>query len=174
MNNQLPTMDITYGTKRYNERVYKGIKTSIKIAYSEYTAKVVLLNGDTFEGNLIKVNSRANVAIFNDRRVLLSSISYLEFLPRKKLAEIEEKSLCWSSSNPSLSIKTFHLILNKAHAIGKDVTVFMGSGEIYSGRTTSHDYDSLRIDLYEGRTLSIMYDAVKRIIPLETDGSLAE
>ncbi|MEX6147086.1 hypothetical protein AB6G26_23940 [Providencia hangzhouensis] len=47
------------------------------------------------------------------------------------------------------------------------------SGETYSGVSKYHDFDSVQL-LTKSGDIIIMYDAVKRIVPLEPDGSIAE
>lgn len=174
INSEFPKVDITYGTNRYNERTHRGSLAflSMRAMARTESVKVTKLNGEVFISNIIKTKSKNHVLIFSDRRMLLAEISTIEAIPRKEFDEAKSETVFFDKSTLPKA-KTFHLILNKAHATKKDVSVFLKSGEIYKGCSFSHDLDSLQIATSTGQVL-IMYDAVKRIVPLEDDGSLAE
>ncbi|MEQ4626709.1 hypothetical protein [Providencia manganoxydans] len=174
MNSELSKVDITYGTKRHGERVYKNVLLVLSMSGKKQncTFEIIKTDNEVIKANVVKTNSRVGLVVFSNCRLLFSEISYLKILPRQELsvipsaANIVDKSLL---STP----KTFHLILNKAHAVGKKVSVFLKSGETYSGVSKYHDFDSVQLVTKSGDII-IMYDAVKRIVPLEPDGSIAE
>ncbi|MGJ0628963.1 hypothetical protein [Xenorhabdus bovienii] len=174
MNNQLPVKDITYGTKRYNDRVYKTAIVSLTPVIKGSSSVIVTkIDGESFVGNITKTNNRNGVIVFSDRRMLFAEIATIEVITRQEFPVLPTETIFFDKSTLPAP-KSFHLILNKAHAVKKDVAVFMKNGEIYKGKSTTHDYDSLRLVTHDNRNIHIMYDAVKRIVPLEADGSLAE
>ncbi|KLN95645.1 hypothetical protein [Moellerella wisconsensis] len=174
INSELPKVDVTYGINRFNERIYRGALTLISnlAKAKNKSVKVTKLNGEIFTTNPVKINARRGVVVFSDRRMLLAEIATVEVIERREFDESDSKTQYFDKSTLP-KFKTFHPILRKAHATKKDVSVLLKSGKIYKGFSFSHDLDSLQIATSTGQVL-IMYDAVKRIVPLEDDGSLAE
>ncbi|MDE9454593.1 hypothetical protein [Xenorhabdus bovienii] len=174
MNNELPKVDVTYGTKRYNNRIYKTFYTSLVPAVKgQCSVKVLDIDGNEFVSNVIKTNNRNGVVVFSDHRMLFCQIAKIELIGRQEMEIIESQVKNFDSSVLSKP-RTFHLILKKSHALNKDVAVFMKDGNVYKGKSIRQDYDTLLLITQEDKQLIIMYDAVKRIVPLEGDGSLAE
>ncbi|UNH29315.1 hypothetical protein MNY64_17865 (plasmid) [Moellerella wisconsensis] len=136
------------------------------------SVKVTKLNGEVFISNIIKTKSKNHVLIFSDRRMLLAEISTIEAIPRHEFDEAQSETVFFDKSTLPKA-KTFHLILNKAHAKKSNVAIFLKNGDVYKGKSINCDLDSIHVDTGTGQVL-IMYDAVKRIVPLEDDGSLAE
>ncbi|CDL80999.1 hypothetical protein [Xenorhabdus szentirmaii] len=174
MNNELPKVDITYGTKRYNERTYKTFYTGLVPAIKgEYSVRVTDIDGNTFETNVLKTNNRSGVIVFSNRRMLLCQIATLELIPRQEIETITSNTEFFEKSSLPKP-KTFHLILNKAHAMNRNVAVIIKDGKTYKGKCDRCDYDTVILMTNSGSTINIMYDIVKRIVPIEADGSLAE
>ncbi|KLU17127.1 MULTISPECIES: hypothetical protein [Xenorhabdus] len=170
MNNELPKVDITYGTTRHGDRSYKGCKIRLNaISNNNQSVKITLIDGSTMVTNFVKIN-RGGVFVFEDKRIRDYNIAFFE--PVDKISVESDTSLP-GEKREYFDQKTFHLILKKIHATEKKVAVFMKNGDIYKGKHGSSDLDSFTI-LIGSRTLTIMYDAIKRIIPLEADGTLAE
>ncbi|MDE9568856.1 hypothetical protein [Xenorhabdus bovienii] len=173
MDNQLPVKDITYGTKRHGDRSYKTASAMLySVQKSMKSSKVVTFDDSSFVSNIKRVTANKDLIIFEDRRLRLSDIKIIETVDRIDVDFIQSRMM--GEPRNIVEAKTFNLILNKAHAVNKDVAVFMKDREIYKGKSTTHDYDSLRLVTHDNRDFLIMYDAVKRIVPLEGDGSLAE
>lgn len=106
--------------------------------------------------------------------MLFCQLAKIKFIPRREFDIIESKTEFFDK-NTLPKPKTFNLILNKAHAVGKkNVAVFMNNGDLYKGTCHNCDYNSVVLITDNNEREIIMYDAVKRIIPLEADGSLAE
>ncbi|MGJ0628962.1 hypothetical protein [Xenorhabdus bovienii] len=173
-NSELPKVDITYGTKRFKERVYRSALSffSMKAKSKTFSFQVTKLNGEVFISNPIKINARSGVMVFSNWRMLSDEIATIETLSRREFPEIESSTVFFDKSTLPKP-KTFNLILNKAHATNKSVAVFLSSGKIYKGVSVNCDYDSVQLKTASGDVV-IMYNAVKRIVPLEDDGSLAE
>ncbi|MEI9600073.1 hypothetical protein V5030_12735 [Moellerella wisconsensis] len=173
INSELPKVDVTYGTNRYGYRGYNHIGKVLLASSKTTSAKVTMDDGSTFNTNVKKVSSSKNLIIFSDRRERLSNISVIELID--KIHTIESDSILKRKEVNQISpLLTFHLILKKAYSVKKNVSVFMKSGCIYKGFSEGHDHDSLSIKNANGEITLIMYDAVKRIVPLEDDGTLAE
>lgn len=174
MNSELPKVDITYGTKRYGERNYKSAMFFISISAKKQncTFEITKMSGEKVITNPIKTNTRVGLAVFSDSRLMMAEIASIKTLIKQDIEFIESKAnIIDKSLLPSP--KTFHLILNKSHAQNKRVAVFMKNGEILKGISKSCDFDSVTLDSGEYFVIA-MYDAVKRIVPLEPDGSIAE
>ncbi|MDC9582760.1 hypothetical protein PSI15_14500 [Xenorhabdus sp. PR6a] len=174
MNSELPKVDITYGTKRHGERTYKDFKFFvISATKGMYSVDVTTIGGDRFKSNIIKCNNRNSVIVFSDRRMLFCQIATITLIPRQEVEVVDSVAQFFDKSTLPKT-KTFHLILNKSHAVEKHIAVFMKDGKIYKGEKSNHDYDSLQLLNQDGGLVLLMYDAVKRIVPFESDGSLAE
>lgn len=173
MNNELPKADITYGTKRHGLRKYTSLTNALLLCKNTNSIKVTTRDGDSFISNVVKVSGSKNLIIMDDRRARLSEIDTIEIINRREISKIDsllDTSRAFEQAEP---LKTFNLILNKAHAVGKKVSVFLKSGEAHNGVSKFHDFDSVQLETQSGDII-IMYDAVKRIVPLEEDGSLAK
>ncbi|MCU6236792.1 hypothetical protein KWH75_06880 [Morganella morganii] len=175
MNQQLPVKDITYGTKRHGERSYKAALTFLSMMgrLKLNSATVVKINGDTFISNPVKTNTRNGVVVFSDQRMLIAEIAWFKTTIRQEFNECDSTINGFDKSTLPVP-KTFHLILKKAYTVNKDVAIFMKDGSIIKGFARSHDFDSVMLKHSESDFTIIMYDAVKRIVPLEADGSLSE
>lgn len=175
MNQQLPVKDITYGTKRHGERKYNNALSFFSMIgkLKKNSIEVVTTSGETFITNAVKRNSSSGVVVFSDRRMFIAEIDAIKTTERREFDVSESVIKPFDKSTQSES-KTFHLILNKAHATNKAVAVFMKNGTVVRGCKQGHDFDSVTLQHGEYDFTIIMYDAVKRIVPLEADGSLAE
>lgn len=175
MNQQLPVKDITYGTKRHGERWYRDALHlfSLMGKLKLNSLEVLKLNGERFLSNPVKRGSRSSIAIFSDRRMNIAEIATIKSVKRQEFVVCDSHTTPFDKSTLPLP-KTFHLILRKAYTIKKDVAVFMKDGSVIKGFAGSHDFDSVTLKHGESDFTIIMYDAVKRIVPLEADGSLAE
>ncbi|WP_156665037.1 hypothetical protein [Morganella psychrotolerans] len=135
--------------------------------------EITKISSESFISNPIKTNSKSGVIVFSDRRLFIAEISIIKTVNRQEFDE--RKSTVAPFDKSSLPFpKTFHLILEKAYAVKKDVAVFMKDGSVIKGFAGSHDFDSVVLKKNESDFTIIMYDSVKRIVPLEADGSLAE
>ncbi|MEW2741584.1 hypothetical protein ABZ131_20705 [Providencia rettgeri] len=172
MNSELPKVDITYGTKRHGFRGYTHVGGLLFSFSQKTTSKVTLNSGETFESNIKKISTTKNLIIFSDRRNRISDISYIQLIDRVTIPE--KVSTLEKTPVVTNSLKTFHLVLRKAYSLRKDVAVFLKSGVVIKGNSDTHDYDTFSLTCNENSVFVIMYDAVKRIVPLEEDGSLAE
>ena len=174
MNSELPKVDITYGTKKKGDRLYsRALAFFASLGKTQsHSLKVTKIGGDVFISNAVKTNNRVGVLVFSDRRMLIGEVATMETIERRDLPIIDTKTP-YFDKNSLPKPKTFNLILNKAHAVGKKVSVFLKSGETYSGVSKYHDFDSVQLETQSG-DIVIMYDAVKRVVPLESDGSLSE
>ena len=175
MNQQRPVKDITYGTKRHGERSYKAALTFLSMMgkLKLNSAEVTTLTGEKLISNVIKKNSGSGIVVFSDRRISVAEIATIKTIKRQEFSECESTITPFDKSTLPFP-KTFHLILKKAYTVNKDVAVFMKDGSVIKGFAGSHDFDSLTLKHGESDFTIIMYDAVKRIVPLEADGSLAE
>ncbi|EPG3568328.1 hypothetical protein ON011_003262 [Providencia rettgeri] len=173
MNSELPKVDITYGTKRKGDSGYGNLYYFLLASKkSNKSIEITLLNGDIFVSNYIKNDSRKSVVVFSDRRFYARELKMLRLVERIEI-EISQSVRVNMDYPFNPNPKTFNLILNKAHALGKNVIVFMKDGQAYKGCSISHDFFSVRLE-NKDEQIVIMYDAVERIVPLEEDGSLSE
>lgn len=174
MNSELPKVDITYGTKRHGERVYKSALTFFYHAIKKhhFTFEITTTDGSEIIANLMKTNTKAKLAVFSNCRLRLSEIACSKTRPFTMIPFVNSV-VSLKESTESRSHKTFHLILNKAHAKNQKVAVFMKNGKIVKGYSENCDFDSVTLS-DSGHFTLVMYDAVKRIVPLEPDGSIAE
>ncbi|KMJ44978.1 hypothetical protein AB204_11585 [Xenorhabdus khoisanae] len=173
MNSELPKVDITYGTKRHGNRSYKTFSASmLKIQRGGKSVKALKTSGESYLSNIERVTANKDLLILSDTRMRISDLVSIEVVERVEVEKKQSRMVGEPINNTNT--KTFHLILNKAHAVGKGVVVFMKSGIVYKGVSDNHDFDSLSLNTDDAQLVIIMYDAVKRIIPLEADGTLAE
>nr|WP_181374628.1 hypothetical protein [Pectobacterium carotovorum]AKG47452.1 Repressor of phase-1 flagellin [Pectobacterium carotovorum] len=173
MNSELPKVDITYGTKRNGLRKYVSLTNALLFCKNTNSIKVTTNDGDSFISNVVKVSGSKNLIIMDDRRTRLSDIATVEIINRHEINKTDSVLGATRAFEQLEHLKTFNLILNKAHAVGKRVSVFLKSGDAYNGVSKFHDFDSVQLETISGNIV-IMYDAINRIVPLEEDDSLAE
>ncbi|WP_369427550.1 hypothetical protein [Providencia sp. PROV236] len=175
MNSELPKVDITYGTKRHGLRKYACLTNALLNYKNTHSIKVTTKYNESFVSNVVKVSGSKNLIIMEDRRLRLSEITTIEIIS-KRITNKVESSLAKEilAEQSPIHLLTFNLILNKSHALGKKIAVFLKSGCTYTGVSNYRDFDSLQLTTDDHRVILIMYDAVKRIVPLEPDGSLSE